>query len=163
MLYFFINIFIRSTYVSICTYFSDEYLILRATANFKNSIFGWLFAKMGIYIKSLLCSFIVLFFIYGAKFQVSNLHIIFLPWDWLRGVFKKLFHSHLSAHWLHISAKFGIYSSYDFRETLSCHNKQLDITNRQTDEFFSASSSRIYMLYRISGISFNLFHTFCLN
>ena len=37
---FFIHIFIKSIYVLTLTYFWDEHLVLWATENFNNSIFG---------------------------------------------------------------------------------------------------------------------------
>ena len=49
---FFINIFNRSIYVLIFNFFSDEYLILRATEDLNNSILGDVFGEM-VYIKTL--------------------------------------------------------------------------------------------------------------
>ena len=51
---FFINIFDRNIYVLIFHLFSDEYLILRATEDLKNSILGGFFEVMVVYIKYLI-------------------------------------------------------------------------------------------------------------
>ena len=69
---------------------------------------------------------------YYAKFQVSNLNLIFLQPTWVAilgnspRVIKKLFNSVLSAHRLRDSAKFGVCSFYGVREMLSGHDIQTD-------------------------------------
>ena len=61
-----------------------------------------------------------------VKHEVSNFSFIFLhPFESRLGamaeVNQKLFNCVLSAHRLHICAKFGVCSTYDLRETLSRH------------------------------------------
>ena len=51
---FFINIFNKSIYVLIFKILSGEYLILRATEDFKNSILKEFFVEMEVYIKNLI-------------------------------------------------------------------------------------------------------------
>ena len=70
---FSINIFNRSIYVLIFNIFSNEYWILRATEDLKNSILEGFFGEMGVYRKSynaVLLRYISMF--YCGKFQVSN-------------------------------------------------------------------------------------------
>ena len=57
---FFINIFNESIYVLIFNSFSDEYLILKATEDFKNSILGALFGAMGVYVDQKTCNAVLL-------------------------------------------------------------------------------------------------------
>ena len=66
--------------------------------------------------------------IYYEKFHISNLSFNFLPPTWeaiskgLSGVITKLLKSVLSAHIPHVNAKFGVCSSYGFRQTLYGHD-----------------------------------------
>ena len=54
---FFINIFNRSIYVLIFHFFSDEYLIIRATEYLKNATLGGLFGEMKEYNKNIITQF----------------------------------------------------------------------------------------------------------
>ena len=62
-----------------------------------------------------------------AKFQVSNLNLISLRPFWATGEsYQKSFNIILSAHRRRVYAKFGVYSSYGVRETLSGHDRYTD-------------------------------------
>ena len=109
----------------------------------------------------------------GCKYQksynavllrsISCLLYFFLRF-WATGVvIKKLFNSGLSAHRLRVLAKFGVCSSYGVRETLCGYDRQTNgqahrRTNGRTslNRFFSTRWSNIYILYRVSHVSFDL-------
>ena len=112
LVYFFVNIFNRGIYVLIFNFFfSDEYLIIRATEDLKNSTLGWFLLKMGVYNKNLIIQLCCALF-HVCKVSRSDLNLIFLPHTWVAilgdfgGVIKKLFNSFLSAHRLRVYTKF---------------------------------------------------------
>ena len=79
------------------------------------------------------------------------------PLGWRGGeIFKKLFHSVVSAHKPHIYAKFGDFSSYDFRKKLSVHDRRKDgLTDRQREP---TGVCFVYgcLISRVSGIIIRL-------
>ena len=81
---YFIKIFNRSIYVLIFNFFSDKYLILRATEDLNNAILFRFFREMGVYIKNLIMQFCcALFHVLLCKISISNLNFTFLPPTWV--------------------------------------------------------------------------------
>ena len=71
---FSINIFHRS-YVLIFNFFSDEYLILRASEDLKNSILDALFGEIVVYNKSRIMQFCCALF-HDLLCKISSLHTL---------------------------------------------------------------------------------------
>ena len=114
-------------------------------------------------IKFLICvSFSVKFLIYtsfSVKFLIrTSYHPLGKRWEGLKlGVIKKLFYSGLFAHRVLIDVQIGVFSWWSDRQTDR-------LTDGKTDGhwFFSMRCSRTYILYRVSDISFDVLHKFCL-
>ena len=59
-------------------------------------------------------------------------------------------------NYIYVHVKFGVFSSYDFRETLFGHYRQMDMAKLI---FLIALIKK----YGVSHVSFDLFNTLCLN
>ena len=95
---------------------------MNRTENFKNSTFEWFSGELIKNLMMLICR-----------------NCGKLSKNYLKNYF-------LCAHRLHVSAKFGVFSSYGFRETISGHDRQTDgqtdgqmdgQTDGQTDDLHS--------------------------
>ena len=123
-------------------------MILRATEDFKNSILGAFFGEMGIYQKSYLSYFVVLYFMQNFKFQLEHQSLTtHLGSDFGR-LIKKLFNSVLSAFCVSTQ-------NVEFVTFMVSEKHCLDMTDRRThrhtngltwlNRFFSSRWSRIYI------------------